>query len=158
VLEWLALRNGRDVEAAETPISNFAAALMRRRTRKARKDGRHLNELSPRERHKLRIKVKKIRYALNFFENLYPSRADDKLKDFSASLKRIQNALGALNDFVAHRSLAVGAALSAPNKDRRASAFASGVLVGHEQEASRTLMKSAAKEFRRLRPLGTRPS
>ena len=154
----MSLRNGRDVETSRMPIGDFAAALMQRRTRKARKEGRHLNQLSPRERHKLRIKIKKIRYALDFFRNLYPSKADKELKKFSASLKKIQNALGALNDFIAHRSLAADAALNAPPRDRRARAFASGLLVGHEQEASRTLMKSAAKEFRRLRPLGAEPS
>lgn len=157
VVEWLALRSGRNTQAADTPISDFAAALMQRHTRKVRKEGRHLNELSPRERHKLRIKVKKIRYALDFFGVLYSSKADKKLKEFSASLKKIQNALGALNDFVAHRSLAVDAALNAPTKNRRASAFASGVLVGHEQEASKALMKSAKREFRRLRPLTVEP-
>ena len=157
VLEWLALRGGRDAESAGIPIGESAAALMRRRTQKVRKEGRHLDDLSPRERHKLRINIKKIRYAVDFFENLYPSKADDELERFSARLKKIQNALGALNDFFAHRSLAVDAALTAPTKDRRARAFVSGLLVGHEQEASQTLMKSAAKELRRLRPLKTQP-
>lgn len=158
VLEWLSLRDAREVEAAGTPIGDFAAALMQRRTRKVRKEGRRLNDLSPRERHKLRIKVKKLRYAVDFFEKLYPSKADEELERFSGRLKKIQSTLGALNDFVAHRSMAADAALKAPPKDRRARAFASGVLVGHEQEASTTLLKSASKEFRRLRPLDAEPS
>jgi triphosphatase len=157
VLEWLALRNGRDAESAET-TGEFVAALMQRRTRKVQKGGRRLDKLSPRERHKLRIKVKKIRYALDFFENLYPAKADKELKEFSASLKKIQNALGTLNGFIAHRSMATAAALRAPSRDRRARAFASGLLVGHEQEASRTLIKSAAKALRCLQPLRTKPS
>ena len=86
LLEWLSLRNGRDVETSNMPIGDFAAALMQRRTRKARKEGRHLNQLSPRERHKLRIKIKKIRYALDFFRNLYPSKASSR--NFPRASKR----------------------------------------------------------------------
>ncbi|HET7888402.1 MAG TPA: CHAD domain-containing protein [Bradyrhizobium sp.] len=157
VLEWLALR-GAGAPAAETPIGDFAAALMQRRTRKVRKQGRHLNELSPRQRHKLRIKVKKLRYAVDFFEALYPAKADEELARFSGRLKKIQDALGALNDFLAHRTMAADAALTAPRKDRRARAFASGLLAGHEEEASKTLLKSASRELRRLRQLEARPS
>ena len=158
VLEWLALGHVREVEAAGMPIGDFAAALMRRRTRKARKEGRHLDELSPRQRHKLRIKIKKLRYAVDFFEKLYPSKADEELEEFSGRLKKIQDALGALNDFAAHRAMAADAALKAPPKDRRARAFASGFLVGQEQEGSNALLKSVSKEFRRLRPLDAEPS
>jgi hypothetical protein len=48
--------------------------------------------------------------------------------------RRIQDALGALNDFIAHRKLAADAALKAPAQHRRARAFFSGVVLGREEE------------------------
>ena len=158
VLEWLETRKSRDTKEAEAPIDAFVTELMQRRVHKAQKEGRRLVELPARECHKLRIKIKKIRYAVDFFESLYPSKAHDELEQLSGRLKKIQDALGALNDFVAHRELAVDAALHAPRKHRRARAFASGLLVGQEREASKTLMKAASKELRHLRPLSAKPS
>jgi hypothetical protein len=49
------------------------------------------------------------------------------------------------------------AALDAPQANRRAQAFASGFLVGQEQEAARGLLKAAYHELRRLRPLTAEP-
>ena len=131
---------------------------MQRRVHKAHKEGRRLNNLSVRERHKLRIKIKKIRYAVDFFHSLYPNKAHDELGRLSKRLKKIQDALGALNDFVAHRELATEAALHAPQEHRRARAFASGLLVGQEREAARTLIREASKEFRHLRALSVEPA
>ena len=62
----------------------------------------------------------------------------------------VQDALGSLNDFVAHRKLAVDAALKAPHRKERASAFASGVVLGREEQAVKPLIKVAAKEVRGL--------
>ena len=49
--------------------------------------------------------------------------------------------------------MAANAALSAPPENRRARAFASGVMIGQEYEAAKTLMKTACQEFDRLKPL-----
>jgi triphosphatase len=62
-----------------------------------------------------------------------------------------------LNDFIAHREMATDAALSAPPENRRARAFASGVMIGQEHEAAKTLMKTARQEFDRLEPLQAKP-
>lgn len=118
-----------------------------------RKQGKRLNDLTPRQRHGLRIKVKKIRYALDFFRGLYSDRCKKELAVLSDHLKQIQSVLGSLNDFMAHRQLATKAALTAPPANRRAQAFASGFIVGREREAAQNLMREAAKELRRLRRL-----
>jgi inorganic triphosphatase YgiF len=105
------------------------------------------------ERHKLRIRAKKIRYGLEFFESLFQSKREQKqLAGLSKHLKKVQNALGSLNDFVAHRDMAVDAALRvpAPRGDGRARAFASGVVLGREDQTVKPLVKVAAKEVRRL--------
>jgi CHAD domain-containing protein len=99
----------------------------------------------------LRIRVKKIRYAVEFFETLFPSKREKKqLARLSRHLKKIQDALGGLNDFVAHREMVADAALRASRQPRRALAFASGVVLGREDQAVRPLTKVAAKEVRAL--------
>jgi triphosphatase len=156
VLEWLEQGRLRANGEANTKIGGFAVDLMGRRVRKARKIGRRLGELSAAERHKLRIRVKKIRYGIDFFESLYAGRRQKDLDDVSDRLKTIQDALGALNDFSAHRQMATEAALNAPPTHRRARAFASGIIVGQERAATKALMKAASRELRALHPRAVR--
>jgi len=154
VLQWIEIKHGPSREDASIRIGKCAPELLRRRTKKARKKGRNLERLSASERHKFRIGIKKIRYAVQFFESLFGSRSEQKeLARLSKHLKRIQDALGSLNDLIAHRRMAADVALKAPPQDRRARAFASGVVLGREDEAARPLMKAAVREVRRLRRL-----
>ncbi|RXG96637.1 MULTISPECIES: CHAD domain-containing protein [Bradyrhizobium] len=156
VIEWI--EAGRSRVKDDRSIAAYAAQVLDRRIRKARKEGKHLNDLDPMQRHKLRIKIKKIRYAVDFFESLYSDTDQKELADLSDRLKQIQSALGSLNDFMAHRELATEAALTAPPAHRRAQAFASGVIVGHERETADGLMKDAATELHRLRKLRVVPN
>ena len=156
VLQWI--EAGRPHTGDDRSIAAYAADVLDRRIRKARKQGRQLAELDPRQRHKLRIRIKKIRYAVDFFESLYRGRDRNELASLSGVLKRIQSALGSLNDFMAHRELATQAALTAPPANRRAQAFVSGFIAGEEREAARGLMKDAAKELHRLHRLRIAPA
>lgn len=158
VLEWLETRRKSPKREADMPVGAFAQRLLDLRTRKAVKQGRDINGLAAHDRHKLRIKIKKIRYAIDFFRSLYPKSSQTELRESSSALKKIQDALGALNDFLAHENLASKAALEAPRTHRRARAFTSGLLVGQEQEASHGLIKAAQKRIRRLRPLKAEPA
>jgi CHAD domain-containing protein len=155
MLEWIEARKVPSDE--DKSIGPYAAELLDRRIRKARKRGKRLSGLSPRQRHKLRISVKKVRYALDFFERLYDDSDRKEIAQLSSRLKNIQSALGALNDFMAHRKMATEAALAAPQANRRAQAFASGFLVGQEREAASGLLNAACDELQRLRPLTAEP-
>jgi CHAD domain-containing protein len=98
--------------------------------------------------------MKKIRYAATFFESLFRSKSERKaLGRLSKHAKKVQDALGSLNDFIADRKMAAEAALQAPPQDKRARAFASGIIVGREDQQVKPLMKAAAKELRALRHL-----
>ena len=69
------------------------------------KKAKKLRELDPRQRHKLRIAVKKLRYAGDFFGRLFRDRkAKKRLSAFQASLKILQDRLGALNDIQVHQN------------------------------------------------------
>jgi triphosphatase len=157
VLEWLETGRSGGADESRTAVGEYVGKLLRRRVRKARKEGRDLEALPAPERHKLRIRIKKLRYAADFFQSLYSAADQKQLAQFSARLKRIQDDLGALNDFIAHREMATDAALNAPPQNRRARAFASGVLVGQENEVAKTLVRTARAAFKRLRPLKAKP-
>jgi len=67
-----------------------------RHTRKLEKSGDE-------ERHRLRIQIKKLRYALEFAEGLH-GHADER-KKFGKAVQQLQEALGHLNDAVVARTL-----------------------------------------------------
>ena len=97
-----------------------------------------------------RMRAKEIRYALDFFETIFPTHRK-VVERLSRVLKDVQDALGTLNDFVAHRQLAGDSALTAPPGNRRARAFVAGIIVGHEDEAASAVMKGAVKSVAKQR-------
>jgi inorganic triphosphatase YgiF len=151
VLEWIE-RHRSVRKGVNTPIGKFAAEILHRRIKKVIKQGRDLAKLPARERHTFRIRIKKIRYGAEFFESLFPGKREQKqIARLSSHLKKIQDALGSLNDFIAHQKMAADVALKSSSEDQRARAFASGIVLGREEEAVRPLIKTAIKEVRALR-------
>lgn len=101
--DWLDQASG-DMQAV--PVAEFAARVLRRRRSSVEKAARDLATLGPRQRHRLRIKVKKLRYATDFFASVFPSRRSTvRQKAFSSALETLQDRLGELNDMATGRSL-----------------------------------------------------
>jgi triphosphatase len=87
-------------DAMTSPIGAIAPGVLNRRRRKVRQCGKGFGSLAPRERHKLRIAVKKLRYTVELFGGLFDN---DGLERFVGRLKRLQSDLGYANDVrVAH--------------------------------------------------------
>jgi len=63
--------------------------------KKASKRAKHLSKLNIEERHRLRIALKKLRYAAEFFAPLFPAKA---VAVFLARLSKLQDLFGSLND------------------------------------------------------------
>jgi inorganic triphosphatase YgiF len=83
-----------------SPIGEIAPDVLDRRRRKVRQHGKGFGSLAPRERHKLRIAVKKLRYTVELFSSLFDN---NELEQFVGRLKRLQSDLGYANDVrVAH--------------------------------------------------------
>jgi CHAD domain-containing protein len=74
-------------------IVDYAAAELKRRARKVDKLGRRMDRLDDRQLHRLRIRIKKLRYAAEFFRGLF-SGIGKRL----ARLRKLQDTLGAIND------------------------------------------------------------
>jgi CHAD domain-containing protein len=82
---------------AERPIREVASERIWQVYRRMVKRGRAIDDGSPAEAfHDMRIRVKKLRYLLEFFRSLYSEQAISRLV---AELKRLQDNLGDLNDY-----------------------------------------------------------
>lgn len=92
---WLSGLTPEQIEAVQGPLKPLAGRILRERCRRVAKRGKRHRALAPAELHALRIAVKKLRYAAEFFAGLYPARAS---RGYIARLQGLQEALGALND------------------------------------------------------------
>jgi inorganic triphosphatase YgiF len=93
------LAGGRD------RLPAFASNLIRRQRVRLREPVRRLSALSPRERHRLRIKVKRMRYTSDFFSSLPKARGTAKrLRAFLMLQETLQDQLGDLNDLAPARA------------------------------------------------------
>jgi inorganic triphosphatase YgiF len=142
---WTEPRDDLLRERGDIPVEVFAAEQLALRFRKARKRGKLLEKLSAQKRHKLRIQVKKLRYAAEFFGGLFPSqRSTKRRKKYLVILERLQDGLGELNDIAVHEDLISAIAF----RRRRSSSkrvFAAGLLTGREDARVEATMAGAVK-------------
>ena len=100
------LRFGRWIETAgwrahadhavlDRPLVRLAAPLLDKRHMRVLKRGRDFEQLSDARLHQLRITLKKLRYAGEFFAAQFP---DGKPRPYIRALRRLQDDLGGLND------------------------------------------------------------
>jgi inorganic triphosphatase YgiF len=77
-------------------IGDVAGSLLDRLDAKATKRGRAVRpDASPTELHPLRKSLKKVRYSVEFLQSIFPPK---KAKRFLSRLKKLQEALGEIND------------------------------------------------------------
>lgn len=103
LLNWSAVGDWRQSKAAERRLAPFANGRIDRIWAKIAAE-RHLGRMSGERRHVLRIRVKKLRYALEFLAALH-SRGRKRRRRFGKRLERLQDELGLLNDSVVARAV-----------------------------------------------------
>lgn len=81
--------------AGTEPIADRAARLLKRSRKRLRKLGDRHAELTVEDLHRLRIRAKEMRYAVEFFRALHPKKAVRRQLEVLAEL---QDTLGTLND------------------------------------------------------------
>lgn len=142
---WLHPTDPVQASALARPLMTFAAETLDARKAKVRKRGRHFATLDAEHRHAVRIDVKKLRYAVEFFGSLWPRK---KRTSFSKALASLQESLGSLNDIaVAHTLLQAWSRDfgSSTPQTMRGRAFAAGVVAGwHEHGSDAHLQKAVA--------------
>ncbi|MCC6136872.1 MAG: CHAD domain-containing protein [Candidatus Contendobacter sp.] len=103
-------------EALVEPALAFATPLLERDLRRVIKQGEAFAELSDEKRHQLRIRIKELRYALDFFASLYPAPA---VKAYLGALSALQDCLGIMNDIAVARRLLDEAQLTTASAARQ---------------------------------------
>jgi inorganic triphosphatase YgiF len=98
---WLARAAWTDQPLSEQsarlflPAEAYASELLERLHRKLLRLGRRLEGASIEERHRLRIRAKRLRYASEFFRSLHPGK---RTRRYLGRLSALQDVLGELND------------------------------------------------------------
>lgn len=139
----------------EMPIETYAAEELSRRRKKIRRRGAMIDHLSAEELHRLRIQVKKARYAVEFFSSVYAGKKSAKRrKKVVSSLRELQNCLGGLNDITTRKALCAdviarpGRGLTAEQSRHRA--FAAGLVIGNQQSKVHEFLDRAREAHSRF--------
>ena len=144
---WLSSQAWRDqsVTAGTTrflePIGDHCVKFLQDRDRSVRKQGREIANLSEPALHELRLAVKRLRYAVDFFECLYPKK---RVKAYRKHLAALQDELGYLNDVAAAETLLrdLGSAEGDP-----AWAYSGGLTVGWHRHAAVATKQSLHRDM-----------
>ena len=136
---WLSSRAWRDQPVTERttrlldPIGDHCEKLLRKRDRNVRRQGRDIANLSEAALHELRLAVKRLRYAVDFFESLYPEK---QAKAYRKHLAGLQDGLGYLNDVAAADTLLGELAGTGGDQAPPAWAHAGGLTAGWHRHAA----------------------
>jgi CHAD domain-containing protein len=115
-LERAPWRGKLPAEVPDSPVAPLARRALKRLRRKALECGEDVAALPEDARHRFRVRIKRLRYACEFFVALYPRR---RAKTFTRRLERLQDTLGELNDIAVTRRL-LGDTAVLPARARRA--------------------------------------
>lgn len=92
-------------DAWAAPLQRFARELLHTRHRQVRRAGRGIRHFDAEKLHKLRIRVKKLRYAAEFLAGLWPDRASEP---YLTALCRVQDEIGLFHDSTRNIALLKG--------------------------------------------------
>jgi len=141
---WLAALGSDGKHAAwQQPLRDCAVQILAARHARVLKRGRRLEQRPAAELHRLRIAVKQLRYATEFFAALFAGRGMATLRD---RLVLLQDILGCVNDAAAVPSL-----LDAAATDDREFIAATGIVTGWceaRAAAERMTLQNAWRRFR----------
>jgi CHAD domain-containing protein len=110
----------REQSVSETAVGLFssideiAPILIDRLWRGVRRDGKRLSSGGPEASHDLRKKIKKLRYSIEFFIEIFSRR---EVRDYLADLARMQQGLGVANDAAVAQALTAQLARAHPSPD-----------------------------------------
>lgn len=153
-LEWI--ENGIWLKRSSTlgnqRTKSFATHLFDRRIKMVKERSNKVNKLNVRDRHKLRIATKKLRYTADFFQSLFGGSANSKaLSRYKDCFERLQDSLGALNDIAVHQKMLTKLGMDCEEKKSRLVSFAAGAVVGGERSEIGPLLDIAKNAARKLR-------
>ncbi len=152
---WLARSAWREQPLSATsaslflPARDYAELRLERRHRKARKSARRIASAAPEARHQLRIQLKKLRYAAEFTQGLFPEK---KAHRYARRLAALQDALGVANDAVVAERVAGELAVRLGGEPDQARA--AGFLAGWAAHAADREIAAIPKLWERFETVG----
>jgi triphosphatase len=152
---WLRSDAASTKACRESGVDEFAAAILRKRRKKILRKIRRIEQLDPHARHKLRIAVKKLRYAGEFFGTVFSGgKREVRRKRFCKALKSLQGYLGTLNDIEVHKQFAHALARSGDGGVTRSrEALVIGFITGRETKEVAACLAGVEKAAARLAKL-----
>jgi triphosphatase len=135
LLRWFDGREWRasgDSSTLDRPIEEIAPTLLERCRQKAEKRSRHFADQSAKQRHQLRIALKKLRYTAELLGSLYGAA---ETRHFVQRLKRLQDDLGDINDVRVGRGIVTS--LARPGSRSRLARAGRRVLAWHKRRLNR---------------------
>jgi triphosphatase len=143
-----------DDESEDISLEEIAGRALDKFLAKARKRGGKIKSGDEHDFHRLRIVLKKLRYAAEFFQNLYDK---DDSKPYLKTMKAALDRLGALHDVTAAREILK--ALSSDSEisqDEKAQInYAAGLVLGWHSARAKRMTKQILKcwdEFAEIKP------
>jgi len=136
--------------AGAEPLKQAAPRLMAVHLKRAKKRGRRLKAMLPRDCHRLRIALKKLRYAAEFVAPIYGRKS---VKRYLGQVEKLQDLLGRLNDMAEVRAVLGRLTMeeaSNPTEEADVS-FAVGLILGWHRAGSERLMKKTLKCWSRFK-------
>jgi CHAD domain-containing protein len=134
----------------EVPARTVAEQILTHRYKQASRRARRLETLSSSERHALRIELKKLRYAAEFFVPFFDVA---QAKKFLDRLGRMQDVLGAVNDVAVAKSI-LEMLVSWDEEDDRISgrelSFAAGLIYGWHLERAAHKWREAVLRWKKF--------
>ena len=157
---WNTLEDAQIRARREIPIEVYAAAQLSQRRKKIRRRGAKMRNLPPDQLHRLRIQIKKVRYATEFFSGVYEGKKPAKRrKAIRSSLMELQDCLGWIHDITTRKALFANIIASPARgltaEQNRHRAFAAGLIMGDQQAQVQRLLDRARKAYSRFD--GTKP-
>jgi len=146
---WLKTANPLAIETAV----DFSRARIRRFHRRLCKQGKRVDRFDEKRLHNLRIRAKKLRYAMDFFGSLYPGKA---ARAYRIALDDIKDCLGVLNDATAARQLLAAVEKRAHGLDPATFAHAAKIITGWNAARRESKLKQIPgswNRFAKLRPI-----
>lgn len=142
---WRALLAEPERIALAAPLAKFAAQTLALCHGKLKKRGKQLRNGAPQARHRVRIAAKKVRYATEFFQSLYPAK---RVRPFVEALTTLQDALGWLNDAAVAGGLLQHLAHSHPGV-----AYGAGFVRGYLAVCSERDIRKLGKLWQQFTPM-----
>jgi triphosphatase len=102
VLAWVKRAPWRSGADPREPVSGFSRPALQRLRERLRADAETADWGDAAQRHKVRVKIKRLRYGCECFAAAYPKR---KVRPYLKRLRRLQQILGEMNDITVQRTL-----------------------------------------------------